>query len=219
MKKILILIAVIGSGMLMVTTGLAKESFVESGYLKDYSMLQPDPEREGVSMYKMSGFNPADYDAVMVGSIELWWAPDSEYKGIQPEKSQEVTAHFRERLEEWIGTKKKVVRSPGPGVLLLNVAITNLKAKRPNRKLLNYTPAGLAVTGAKKLKGNDYALADANLEGELVASESGDDLAMIVVTRLGERITKLRKKKKMSWESIEEDLDDYAKSFSQEVLD
>ncbi|MDH3380176.1 MAG: DUF3313 domain-containing protein [Gammaproteobacteria bacterium] len=211
-----ILVAVFGA--VFVAAALAQSGFVQSGYLEDYSLLQPDSKRPGVYIHKKANFNPELYSAVMIGGIELWWAPDSEYKGIQPDKAQEVTANFRRRLEQWVGTQKKVVRQPGPGVMLVNVAITNLKAKRPKRSVLNYTPAGLAVTGAKNLAGKDYALADAYLEGELVDTESGEGVAMVVVTRLGERVTRLRKNKKMSWESIGEDLDDYAKHFSQEVL-
>jgi len=181
-------------------------------------LLRMDQERPGVYMYKASTFDPMRYSGVMIGGIELWWAPDSEYKGIQPEQAQEITAKFRQRLEQWIATKKKVVRQPGSGILLLNVAITNVKAERPDRKLLNYTPAGLAVTGAKKVAGKDYALADAYLEGELIDTANGDRVAMIVVTNLGERVSRFRKKKKMSWESIQEDLNDYAKEFSQDVI-
>ena len=61
----------------------------------------------------------------------------------------------------------------------------------------------------------DYALAEAYLEGELVDSANGERVASIVVTNVGERVTRFRKKEKMSWDSIEEDLNDYAKEFSQ----
>ena len=75
-----------------------------------------------------------------------------------------------------------------------------------------------AVTGAKKVAGRDYALAQAYLEGELIDSSSGERAAAIVVTNLVERVSRFRKKDKMRWDSIEEDLNDYAKEFSQEVI-
>ena len=218
MRKLLKRIPCVVGGLMIAASVMAQSEVTQSGYLQDYAQLQPDPERPGVFTYESMNFKPGQYDAIIVGSIELWWAPDSKYKGIQPERAQEVTTNFRRRLEEWIGTRKKVVRQPGPGVLLLNVAITNMKAERPNRKLLNYTPVGLAVTGAKKARGNDYALADAYLEGELINSKTGEDVAMIVVTNLGERITRLRKNVKISWDTIEEDLNDYAKQFSEDLL-
>ena len=98
---------------------------------------------------------------------------------------------------------------PGDKTLVFRLAISNVYAKRPDRKLLHYTPVGVIGTGAKKAAGRDYALSTAAFEGELIEGETGQTVAALVATNLGESLAKDGSGDR-KWSDIQEYLRDYA---------
>jgi len=94
-------------------------------------------------------------------------------------------------------------------VLIVRLAITNLKMKKKKRGLLGYMPIGAAITAMKDIAGKRITLSDATIEAELLDGESGERLGTLVDS-LSETVSK---KYKPSWASLEQALTFYAKRF------
>ena len=79
-----------------------------------------------------------------------------------------------------------VVEAPGPNVLYLKLAITDLSLKRKKRRLLAYTPVGFVVKAgmdATRDMMQKYDILGATVQGEVSDSTSNDVLAEFVALR------------------------------------
>ncbi|NIP22716.1 MAG: DUF3313 domain-containing protein [Phycisphaerae bacterium] len=188
--------------------------YVESGFLQDYSILEPDPERPAVRMHVLPGINFGDYDKVLIADIVLFLHPESEYQGISARKISEVTSEFQNYVLDSIKARRELVTEiePGDKVIVFRAAITNVYAKRPKRGVLGYTPIGLVHTGVKKAAGSDYVLSTAALEVEALDGQTGEILGSLVATKLGETLAKAKTGER-KWEDIQAELREYANTW------
>ncbi len=189
----------------------AQSDFVESGFLQDYSKLSPDPERPGVSSYRLDTADFDAYDKLMLWDIELFLDPESEYKGVSSKKLTAVAGEFQAYLEKGIGLRRELVNEivVGEKTLVLRIAVSNVYAKRPKRKVRNFLPIGLVATGVKKAAGSDYVLSTAVLEAEAVDGQTGEVIGAIVALQLGETLANAKTGER-KWEDIQAYLREYA---------
>jgi hypothetical protein len=212
-NKILILILQAMFVFSSVNIALAENEYVESGFLADYSILKPDPERPTVRMYMSEGADLGNYDKILLGDIELFLHPNSEYTGISSKKVAAIIGEFRKNLENNLGKRRELVTENvvGDKVLIIKFAITNVYATRPKRNLANYTPVGLASTGTKKAAGKDYVLTTAALEAAILDGETGELIAALVATGLGDELAKVKTGER-KWKDIQQELKVYAET-------
>jgi len=152
-----------------------------SGFLDDYPM-HPDPDRDGAMVYFKPGFSLAAYDKVMIAPITIFIHPESEYKAIDPDEMKALTDSFYNALVEALEPDYPVVSKPGPGVILLRLAITDvlLKKEKKKRGLLGYTPVGLAASAVKSAVSNNISLQEAVIEGEMSDAQTGEVMGVLV---------------------------------------
>ena len=122
-------------------------------FLTDYSLLVPN---EGGEFVSHRYFDPnviqrlADYDAVLVDQPEIFIAADSKYKGAKGDQLKALADVARlatiERLEAGGYT---IATEPGPNVLYMRWAITDLYLQKKKRGILSYTPLGMVVHATK----------------------------------------------------------------------
>ena len=177
-----------------------------SGFLSSYDDLFPDDQADGVLLYIAEGTDFSTYDKIIVNAIEIWYDPHSAYQGIRPEELAEITGSARDLTIQHLAKSVAVVERPGPNTVLLNLALTNVFAKRPHRRVISAAPIGLAKIGIDKARGKDYVISAAQLEGEVLDVSTGKLLGKIVVLSLGEK----DRKNNTSWEAIIEALEQYA---------
>lgn len=180
-----------------------------SGFLDDYSGLQADPDRSGAMVYRKSGVTLGAYNKIVISPVEIWYHPDTKYKGVSPDEMKVLADTFSGILTNELEPDYPVVGSTGKGVLVVRFAITNIKMKKKKRGLLGYMPIGAAVTALKDVAGKRITLSDATIEAELLDGESGEQLGTLVDS-LSESVSK---DDKPSWESLEQALIFYAKRF------
>ena len=86
------------------------------------------------------------YKAVMVDQPEVLMSPNSDYKGAKPENLMAIANGMRQALDERLKAGGyNVVDKPGPGVLYVRVALTDLELQKKKRGVLAYTPVGAVV--------------------------------------------------------------------------
>jgi len=219
----LVLIAVISFPLITGVTskGNSQEKIGYSGFLEDYPAFEPDKDREGALVYRKPGVNLKDYSKIMMDPIEIWYAPDCKYKGIKPDELKVLADAFWEAIVSELEPDYPVVSEPGPGVLGIRMAITNVQVTKKKRGLLGYTPAGLVVSTAIKAIGDDVSLQDATIEAELLDSQSNERLGALIDRQhregsgAGKAVSMLGavQKSGASWEAIESALKFYAQRF------
>ena len=164
---------------------------VQQGFLSiDYALLEAREEEEGVDLVYVSPnalARAGDYEAVIVDQPEIWIAEDSEYGGEKPENLVAIAELIREAFTaRLIESGRTVVDEPGPNVLYLRLALTDLYLKKKKRRLLAYTPIGaVAKAGADLIREmmDKVDIIELALQFEAVDSETNEVLGAIVIKR------------------------------------
>ena len=188
----------------LVATLLAGPSFAEEQMLtsEEQAMLKPNKEFKAVSGYDYPGFNLNDYPKVLIGAVTVYYSEDSKSKAIAPNELKVLTDRIRRSLTLNLSRHVEIVDQPGPGVMLINVAIVKVKYANKKRGLLGYTPVGFVTTTAGNLANIRVALADAKIQGETVDSVSGKLLSIVEIQKIQ------KAKKQMTWEDVQATLKD-----------
>ena len=188
------------------TTALADTRY--SGFLEDYSGLQADPDRPGAMRYIKPDISLAKYTKIAITPIEIWYDPNTEYKGISPDNLKLIADSMRNLIIKELEPDYPVVESAGSDVLAVRMAIANVKVKKKGRSLLNFTPVGFALYTVQDVAGANVNLDDAVIEAELVDSTTGERLGILV-----DQQKETASGGKASWQALEESLRFYAKRF------
>ena len=147
------------------------------------------------------GIDMAKYNKVMVDYVIFALAPDSEYKGIDADEMKQLADAASLALVNALKEKLPVVSEPGPDVVRVRFAITDLKQSRPAVSVVTTVlPAGLGISLVKKgatgewtgggLTKGEVMFLD-SMTHEVIAAGYGDYSA-----KFGGRFTK--------WDSIED---------------
>ena len=147
-----------------------------SGFLGDYSNLEPSPRIDGAKVYRAPDFDLSKYNQFIIDPIGVEFAPDASGSAVDPKVLTEMTQYFRGKLIEGLSKNYRVVDKAGPGTMQVRIAITDLKKATP---ALNIHPA-------TKLSG--VGLGAASVEAECVDSATGKRLIAFVHTRSGDRL-------------------------------
>jgi hypothetical protein len=161
-------------------------------FLSDYSKLQanPLPNHAGTELvYIAPGAleRAAKYNAIMVDEPQVLISANSDYKGAKPSDLEAIASLVRTTVSDTLKTGGYgIVESPGPNVLYLKMAVTDLDLKRKKRGLLAYTPAGFIIkAGADALRDmmGKYDIMGAAAQGEIADSTSQEILSEFVALR------------------------------------
>ena len=199
-----IITAIVSLGLFLAVSGQGIAGDVKSsGFITDMPKLVKDEVIAGGMRYRVPGADLKNYTKFMIDPIEIWYAPDSKYKGIEPDTLKSIADTLRATITYELEPDWPIVSRPGPGVMVIRMAITNVHAKKKKRGLLGYTPAGLVVTTAIAAAGKNISLQDAVIEMEFIDSASNE--------RVGVAVSHTEdwpesKKGKTSWEEIQNKL-------------
>ncbi len=222
MRTITILLSVV----LWVSAAFGAEGTfpVEDGFLSvDLDQLtQKASVEHGVDLaYEPAGTieRLTKYNKIMVDQPEIWLDEDSDYRGMKPDNAKAVADLIRARVTENV-TKRgyKVVEEPGPDVLYMRLALTDLYLKKKKRGILSFTPVGrVAHIGAQAVKDmmSKVDIIEMALQAELLDSQSEEVLAAMVIKR-GARKDKEtgQKLERMDFDEFRAILQEYGARFS-----
>lgn len=161
-------------------------------FLTDYSRLVPRQTPNGMDFAYIPPQaieNLAKFNAIMVDQPEILMSPNSDYKGAKPENLATIADSMREALDARLRAGGyNVVDKPGPGVLYVRVALTDLEITKKKRGLLSYTPVGAVVkfgTDALKEFMSKFDIMNMVIQAELTDSVTSKVLAQYVAVRGG----------------------------------
>jgi hypothetical protein len=148
------------------------------------------------------------YEGVMVDQPEVWIAEDSPYGGAKPDNLKAIADLIHDGLtERLIRGGYNVVETPGPNVVLLRIALTDLYLKKKKRGLLAYTPIGAATklaADAVRDMLDKVDIIEMALQAEFIDIENDEVLAAAIVKRGA------RKDKQAGQKEVRMDFDEFS---------
>jgi putative nucleotidyltransferase with HDIG domain len=109
--------------------------------------LEPGPPRGAKMRWLKPGVDFSKYHRLMLDPVVFFFAPDSEYKGMNPRELKELEDAFKRRLVDILKKAYPIVAAPAPDVARLRFAITDLRQSRP--VLSGIAPNGTSGSGEK----------------------------------------------------------------------
>jgi len=159
----------------------------KTGFLQDYSQLKPGGEDRAALLYIKPGANLKPYNKLMFERITVMLSDQAEYKAIDPTTLKELTDYYQTAIFKALKGGYEIVSKPGPDVLRVRVAITELKPSKPVANTMStIVPVGMIVAGATKATtGDNLGTGEAGTEFEMLDSVTGERLAAAVDRRQG----------------------------------
>jgi len=169
------------------------------------------PDATNALRWIRPGLGGAKYKSVLLDQPEIFIAADSPYKGISPNQIKSLGDTFYEILATELEEGYPLVNQPGPGVVRVRFALTDVFMKRKSLKPWQVTPAGLGVYGLKSALGANISLVEATVEAEFLDSRTNERLA-VAVFRQGAKKDKAigQKQEKTSWKEVEKAMEQFA---------
>jgi hypothetical protein len=186
----------------------------KSGFIGDYASLQPGGDDRSALVYIKPGADFKPYNKLMFERVVVLLSDNAEYRAVDPATLKELTDYYQNALFNAVKDGYEIVDQPGPGVLRIRVAITQVKPSNPTANTLStIVPVGMVVSGATKaVSGDNLGTGEAATEIELLDSVSGERLAAAVDRRQGGKGVFRGK-----WEDTKEAFDFWAKRFRQRL--
>lgn len=160
-----------------------------TGFLDDYSQLKPGGDDRAALVYVDPNVDFKAYDKLMFERVRVVFARNAQYRYAEfdPAILKELTDYYQNALLEAVRDGYQIVEQPGPGVMRVRVAITELRASKPAANTVStILPVGWAIAGATKaVSDENLGTGEAGTEFELVDAMSGGRLAAAVDKRQG----------------------------------
>jgi hypothetical protein len=116
-----------------------------------YALLQPGPKGGVKKRWLKQDADFSRYKKVMLDSVVFYLAKSSDYQGIDPQVLKDLADKFNKITVDAIKDKYPVVAEPGPDVVRLRVAVTNLEQSRPVLSgITTVVPVGLGISIIKR---------------------------------------------------------------------
>jgi hypothetical protein len=156
-----------------------------SGFFgKDLALLQPGQEGQAAMVYVNSSTQWSQYNKIMLEPVEFWDDPDTK---VSPTDQHTLTAYFYNKLKEDLQKNFTIVDQGGPGVLNLQVALSNADSATPGlRSVTVVIPQLRVINAAQSLVTGSYAfVGSAEAEMKATDSSTGQLLAGAIDKRAG----------------------------------
>jgi len=164
---------------LCLSAGAAYAKQEYSGFLVDYSQLKPGPKGGIARVYRRDGVDYKKYSKIMMDHVVFYFKDDAADKGIDPLEMAELSHKFHKEVQAALRGSYPLVEEPGPDVMRVRVAITNLEL--PKRSLKSI------------MTGKGPGVGEISMEFESLDSVTGQRIAAGVDQRTGTRLESLRR--------------------------
>jgi hypothetical protein len=145
-----------------------------SGFLEDYSKLQADPDDESLMWWEKAGVDWGRYNQLMIDPVVVYFHPKAKNRQIAPDVLKELTDYFRTVVIQEVQETYPVVDKPGPDVLRIRAAITDLIPANPFVNIVTTAGAGIPVD-----------MGGASMEAMFIDSTTNEIIGAVVDSKKG----------------------------------
>ncbi len=158
---------------------------VISGFFgQDASLLQPGTGNQAAMVYVNPNAQWSQYNKILLEPVEFW---DDASTTVSASDQQMLGAYFYNQLKEGLSKDFTLVDQPGPGVLVLRVAIVNATAATPALRTVSVIiPQARALNAIQSLATGSYAfVGSAEAEMKVTDGSTNQFLAGAIDQRAG----------------------------------
>jgi len=180
MKKVVLIIII----LLVVACSAPVKKAEYSGYLSDYSRLKESSTEKNYFSYRAE--NISNYTKFIIDPVEMLYQPNTNEKELSKKELKDLQAYLHHNLVKALTSGDDpltIVDKAGDNVARLRVAITQVKKTIGALNLTIYTK----VTGV--------GLGGVSVEGELLDSITGEQVAAVIRWGSGSRVLRAGFKK------------------------
>ena len=156
-----------------------------TGFLgPDASKLQPGGKGKAALVWVNPNAQWAQYTKIMIKPVECWASDDSK---VSPEDQKVLTTYFYNQLQTTLAKNFTIVSQPGPGVLVLRIALMDATTATPGLRTISVVvPQARILNLGQSLATGSYAFVG-SAEAEMMATDgvTGEVLAEAVDQRAG----------------------------------
>ena len=186
-KKVCWAIIVVFISFSLIASMGCRAKVKQSGFLDDYPTLEKGPSGGVDLRYLKEGVDFKKYDKIMMDQVVFYFSKDSQYKGMNSDELNQLSEAFHKAMVKELQDAYPFVQEPGPGVLRIRPAITEVKASKPVlNTITTVIPVGLALSIVKKgVTGTHTFVGEASMEAEFLDAETNDRIAVAIDKRSG----------------------------------
>jgi hypothetical protein len=168
------------------------EPLTFSGFLENYSHIRPASDESGAWVYRKPGLDFNPYTKIMLDPLVIWPSEHSSYKGMHTGKMWQLALAFQEEMSKALQSGYTIVQQPGPGVLRLRAALTEVNFVRPTDKAsgpLLPLVGDIVMQTSKIITGSMVTTLSGNatIEAELLDSQTQERLVAYIEKRKSEK--------------------------------
>jgi len=206
-NRVFLFLSLVSALLLAGCTAHQLKSYETSGFLGNYAGFEVGAEHQPNLVYVNPNRNIGSYNKVLIDHVVVYFNPESENKGIDPEQLVELSRYFHKSLVDALQDRYTIVDKPGEGVLRIRTAITDVEPGKPVADAASTViPVGALVSVIKKsTTDTNMAVGRASIEIELVDSLTGVRQAAAIDRREGGKKVVSGK-----WTAIEQAFDYWA---------
>ena len=190
----------------------------QSGFLGDaYAKLQPDPGNGDWLTYFKTEDSLRNSQAFLIQPVQVFLIPEAEKRDIDPKELDKLSEYFTKAVtDELTAGHYKVVTEPGPGVMVLRFAITNVQPNGGKKNMAVTGAADIALYGTTPpgttMLMPRLSVGSVSIEGEMVDSTSGELEMAFMTSKSGRRFFS-GLKAYQKWGDIDAAFKGWAKNF------
>ena len=181
----------------------------DNGFFTDSSLLAP--WKKGT--FDQAYLNPnimvllKRHSAILIDQPEIFIADDSKYKGAKGDQLKQLADTARLAMMERLSAGGyQVADEPGPDVMYLRWAISDLYLKKKKRSILSYTAMGMIVHTTRQAMIKDLFkkidIVELGLQVEFIDGTSGEIIAA-ATSKQGTRKSKDQAEDLVTWEELD----------------
>jgi len=157
----------------------------------DYKLLQAKPELNGGLGWRSPQFVAQNYTAFYIEPVVLWHGEDmARESGLAMEDLELLAKYFHDVLTKVPdGQRLSLAAQPGPGVITVQAAVTEVEASSPvSNALTSVIPVGILLSAGKQAAtGQAMGVGKCAVEVKFVDSVTGENLALFAETKVGKK--------------------------------
>ena len=164
---------------------VVKKEEVKCGFLgSDCAKLTAGAKGQAALRYINTTASWTQYDKILVESVTFWGTDTTK---VSAADQQALTDYFYQMLREEFGKKFQLVDQAGPGVMKLQVALTDAEGATPGlRTISTIVPTARAVNALKYAATGTYSfVGGAQAEAKLTDATTGELLGEWIDRRVG----------------------------------
>ncbi len=185
-----------------------------SGFLGDYSQLQPAPDREGVLLFIDRSADYRPYTKVMFDPVQFYITPNPDYPVVPRDELVRMGESLLRSFQQALAPVYRVVSQPGPDVLRVRTAITGIQPAKPSMEAIDFFPIKAIFNVGREAAGAGPRVAEMTAEIE-VLDPSGKRVAAATATRKGDK--NLAQGDRVTWNDLQSINAYWAKGFRQRL--